>query len=263
MQFSSINQVRKGNGDWSDWYPWQAGCIVLPQWEPLSNLDEWLTLGGIIITSEEEPEGDLCSDLGKFPTRIGHRFGNVGWRWSLVRWLALQHCGGDGWSYWDGYYFRRCRWKHLSAVAICGSFQWQNRITFGTLLKLVETLIVMQVLLRQSLWGQLSLIIVWNILKYDFCKSLTLQFQIFSASVFFFAGLDSLSLISLARRLSSKVNKVRSVELRRFGVMCCIERSSPWQIFQIIQLLVPELNWQNAEKLNMKHRDVEHAGLSG
>lgn len=131
---AEINQVRKGNGDWSDWYPWQAGCIVLPQWEPLSNLDEWLTLGGIIITSEEEPEGDLCSDLGK-TTRIGHRFGNVGWRWSLVRWLALQHCGGDGWSYWDGYYFRRCRWKHLSAVAICGSFH--DRI--GTRWDIVET----------------------------------------------------------------------------------------------------------------------------
>jgi len=41
----------------------EAGCIVLPQWEPLSNLDEWLTLGGIIITSEEEPEGDLCGWL--------------------------------------------------------------------------------------------------------------------------------------------------------------------------------------------------------
>ena len=44
---------------------------MLPQWEPLSNLDEWLTLGGIIITSEEEPEGDLCSDLGNSPLASG------------------------------------------------------------------------------------------------------------------------------------------------------------------------------------------------
>ena len=131
VQLSSISQVRKGNGDWYRAYPWQAGCIVLPQWEPLSNLDEWLTLGGIIITSEEEPEGDLCSDLGK-TTRIGHRFGNVGWRWRLVRWLALQHCGGDGWSYWDGYYFRRCRWKR-AAQCRCNLWivSWQNRNTLG------------------------------------------------------------------------------------------------------------------------------------
>lgn len=37
----------------------EAGCLVLPRWEPLSNLDEWLTLGGLVITSEDEPEGDL------------------------------------------------------------------------------------------------------------------------------------------------------------------------------------------------------------
>jgi len=37
----------------------QATCVTLPVWEPVMDLDEWLSLGGQIFASEEEVEGDL------------------------------------------------------------------------------------------------------------------------------------------------------------------------------------------------------------
>jgi len=41
----------------------KARCLVLPRWEPLSSLDEWMTLEGHVIASEDEPEGDLSGWL--------------------------------------------------------------------------------------------------------------------------------------------------------------------------------------------------------
>lgn len=134
VQFSSISQVRKGNGDWYRAYPWQAGCIVLPQWEPLSNLDEWLTLGGIIITSEEEPEGDLCSDLGK-TTRIGLEF------WKC--WMTMEPCEVAGSSALWRRWLVLLRWILLSKMQVetpqcrCKMDRFNDRI--GSRLGHVET----------------------------------------------------------------------------------------------------------------------------
>lgn len=126
------------------------------------------------------------------------------------------------------------------------------------MLKLVETLIVMQVLLRQSLWGQLSEKSLCKIYESnDFCKNPDFTISNKKGLDFLvFAGLDSLSLISLARRLSSKVNKVRSVELRRKIVAdrCLFFFFAFFEVITVADLSDnptprPELKFfQNAEK---------------
>ena len=251
VQFWS--QARKGNGDW---YP-----VTLTGW-----LHRASTMGAL------EQSGWMAN----FGRTYHHFWGGTG-RWfvfgpwfrlgtRIVRsvWMTMEPCEVAGSSALWRRWLVLLRWILLSkmqvlAVAKCDLDLWfigsfHDRI--GTLGHYVET-------------GQLGLscspccdiLCGVNFVKYmslykpDFTISIISPW-IFNVKKRVYAGLDSLSLISLARRLSSKVNKVLRWASSRCLVTCCIERSSPWQIFQIIQLLVRSWNWHaemwNTEMLNMQ-----------